>query len=920
MGLERYREKRNFRATPEPRGRVARGKAKELSFVIQKHAASHLHYDFRLELNGVLLSWAVPKGPSLDPNDKRLAMHVEDHPLEYGGFEGIIPPRQYGSGTVMVWDRGSWHPIGDPVAGYQKGHLKFELDGEKLKGGWDLIRTHSSKYGGKSGKQAWLLIKESDEYAKEGAAARIVEEEPDSVVSGRSLEEIARDKANEWHSNRSVAPNVRGGALADVVSAKSRKAAKPSAGKASRSVSAGGANGKNKAAQLSPASAAGAKKTRMPASLSPTLATLVDSAPTGDDWIHEVKFDGYRMVSRIDHGDVRIYSRNGKEWTAVLPSVVAALQRLDVDQAWLDGEIAVADAKGLTSFQQLQNALSDPRAKTISYFVFDLLYHNGYDLRGVALTERKQLLRALVGKSDAVLRYSIDVQGSGAEFFEQACKLKLEGAISKRANSVYREGVRTRDWLKVKCGRRQEMVIGGFTDPQGSRSGFGALLLGIHEGGKLRYAGKVGTGFDDKTLTKLRAILAKLEQKEAPFVNPPRGFEAKGAHWVKPQLVAEIAFTEWSNDGALRHPSFQGLREDKKATDVVREQAAPVKASNGDAEPAPRERSASRAAPARASSTRAPSARASGGKTAAVSGASTDTVAGIKLSHPDKPLFPEAKLVKRDMALYYEAIADWILPHLADRPLALVRCPDGWSKQCFFQKHADKSVNAAVTRVQVPESDGTATYFAANSLPALVALVQWGVVELHPWGSRTPKLDRPDRLIFDFDPDDGIGWTQVVEAVGVLRALLDDLGLEGFLKTTGGKGLHVVVPIRPTLDWTQAKGFTKAVADLLVETFPDRFIATLSKAQRKGKIFIDYLRNAEGATAIAPYAVRARAKAPVSTPIGCKELDADVRFDHFNVRNVPERLRGLRQDPWAAIGEVRQTVTRAMFKRVRYEG
>jgi bifunctional non-homologous end joining protein LigD len=921
MGLERYREKRNFRATPEPRGRVARGKAKELSFVIQKHAASHLHYDFRLELNGVLLSWAVPKGPSLDPHDKRLAMHVEDHPLEYGGFEGIIPPHQYGSGTVMVWDRGSWHPIGDPVAGYQKGHLKFELDGEKLKGGWALIRTHGSKYGGKSGKQAWLLIKEGDEYAKEGNAARIVDEEPDSVVSGRSLEEIARDKANEWHSNRSVAANVRGGALADVVSAKSRQPAKPSVGKASRAVGAGGANGGNRAAQMSPASAAGAKKARMPASLSPTLATLVDSAPTGDDWIHEVKFDGYRMVSRIDHGEVHVYSRNGKEWTPVLPAVVASLQRLDVDQAWLDGEIAVADARGLTSFQQLQNALSNPRAKNISYFVFDLLYQDGYDLRGVALTERKQLLRALVGKSDAVLRYSVDVQGSGAEFFEQACKLKLEGAVSKRANSVYREGVRTRDWLKVKCGQRQEMVIGGFTDPQGSRSGFGALLLGIYEGGKLRYAGKVGTGFDDKTLTKLRPVLGKLEQKEAPFVNPPRGFEAKGAHWVKPQLVAEIAFTEWSNDGALRHPSFQGLREDKKATDVVREQAAPVKGSNGDGEAAPSKRSTSaRATPARATSARATSARAASGGTTAER-ASTDTVAGIKLSHPDKPLFPEAKLVKRDMALYYEAIADWILPHLTDRPLALVRCPDGWSKQCFFQKHADKSVNAAVTRVEVPEGEGgTATYFAANSLPALVALVQWGVVELHPWGSRRPKLDRPDRLIFDFDPDDGIGWKQIVEAVGVLRALLDDLGLEGFLKTTGGKGLHVVVPIRPTLDWTQAKGFTKAVADLLVGTFPDRFIATLSKAQRKGKIFIDYLRNAEGATAIAPYAIRARAKAPVSTPIGWNELEADVRFDHFNVRNIPERLRGLRQDPWASIGEVRQTVTRAMFKRVRYEG
>ena len=414
------------------------------------------------------------------------------------------------------------------MAGYQKGHLKFELDGEKLKGGWDLIRTHSSKYGGKSGKQAWLLIKESDEYAKEGSAARIVDEEPDSVVSGRSLEEIARDKANEWHSNRSVAANVRGGALADVVSAKSRKAAKPSAGKASRSVSAGGANGKNKAAQLSPASAAGAKKARMPASLSPTLATLVDSAPTGDDWIHEVKFDGYRMVSRIDHGDVRIYSRNGKEWTAALPSVVASLKRLDVDQAWLDGEIAVADAQGLTSFQQLQNALSDPRAKNISYFVFDLLYQNGYDLRGVALTERKQLLRALVGKSDAVLRYSIDVQGSGAEFFEQACKLKLEGAISKRADSVYREGVRTRDWLKVKCGQRQEMVIGGFTDPQGSRTGFGALLLGIHEGGKLRYAGKVGTGFDDKTLTKLRPHPGQARAKGSAVRQPAARLRGQG--------------------------------------------------------------------------------------------------------------------------------------------------------------------------------------------------------------------------------------------------------------------------------------------------------------------------------------------------------------------------------------------------------
>jgi bifunctional non-homologous end joining protein LigD len=451
------------------------------------------------------------------------------------------------------------------------------------------------------------------------------------------------------------------------------------------------------------------------------------------------------------------------------------------------------------------------------------------------------------------------------------------------------------------------MVIGGFTDPQGSRSGFGALLLGIYEGGKLRYAGKVGTGFDDKTLTKLRPILGKLERKQAPFDNPPRGYEAKGAHWVNPQLVAEIAFTEWSNDGALRHPSFQGLREDRKASEVVRERPSPMKA-NADV--------AAAGARHAAQSTSA----AKGAPTSATAGTSSDIVAGIKISHPDKQLFPEAKLAKRDLALYYEQIADWILPHLRNRPLALVRCPDGWNKQCFFQKHADKSVNAAVTRVEVPEGKGTATYFAANSLPALVSLVQWGVVELHPWGSTAPKLDRPDRLIFDFDPDDGVAWKQIVDAVGVLRTLLDDLGLEGFLKTTGGKGLHVVVPIRATHDWAQAKGFAKAVADLLVETFPDRFIATLSKAQRKGKIFIDYLRNAEGATAVAPYAIRARAKAPVSTPIAWSEMDSDVRFDHFNVRNIPARLQGLRTDPWASMVDTRQTLTRAMFKRVRYTG
>jgi bifunctional non-homologous end joining protein LigD len=835
---------------------VARRAPKARSFVIQKHAASHLHYDFRLELDGVLLSWAVPKGPSLDPQDKRLAMQVEDHPLEYGGFEGIIPPRQYGSGTVMLWDRGTWIPAGEPRAAYAKGHLNFELQGEKLKGVWNLVRTHGSKYGGKG--KAWLLIKESDGHAQRGVHARIVDDAPDSVASGRSLEQIAQDREHEWHSNRSVKANVRAGAAS-----------------AKRTVR----NAKRANRPAPPPALAGAKAAPMPAALSPTLATLVENVPAGGEWLHEVKYDGYRMLCRIRDGVASIHSRNGKDWTAQMRPIAVAAQRLATRSAWLDGEVTVVGAQGRTSFQALQNALAGPGGdRSLTYFVFDLPYLDGRDLRNVELIERKRLLRELLGGSDKALRYSVDVQGSGAEFFKQACRLGLEGAVSKRATSVYRAGARTRDWVKVKCGQRQEMVIGGFTDPQGGRSGLGALLLGVNEPGGLRYSGKVGTGFDDRMLKALRRKLDKLTQIASPFTNPPRGFVAKGAHWVKPQLVAEIAFTEWSDGGALRHPSFQGLREDKNAAEVVRERPQ--------SKPSP------------------------------VPADAPGAVARVALSHPDKQLYPEAKLSKRDLAQYYESIADWILPHLRNRPLSLVRCPDGWNRECFYQKHAHESVHKAVSRVVVPEGHGKATYLAANTAAALVGLVQWGVLELHPWGSRAPKLDRPDRLIFDFDPDEGVSWKRIVDAVGLLKTLLDEIGLKGFLKTTGGKGLHVVVPIRPTLDWDQAKRFTKAIAALLARTFPERFTATLSKSRRKGRIFLDYLRNAEGATAIAPYAMRARANAPVSMPIGWEQLAKDVRFDCFNVRNVPARLNRMRDDPWAAFLKTRQQVDKRMFKRV----
>ncbi len=841
MTLEVYRKKRDFKRTPEPAPKQVQSDSGR-SFVVQKHRASHLHYDFRLEYDGVLWSWAIPKGPSLDPADKRLAMQTEDHPVEYGGFEGVIPAGEYGGGTVMVWDRGTWTPQGDPTAGRAKGNLKFTLDGEKLRGGFALVRTRSDKYG----KESWLLIKEKDDDARPGYS--IVEEAPDSALSGRDLDAIASARAHVWRSKLSVKENVKAGAVA-----RGRKAA-------------------------------------MPATLAPMLATLVDEAPAGEDWLHEVKYDGYRFLVRLERKRARLISRNGKEWTASFPGIVKELATLPAKQAWLDGELVVLDSQGRSTFQGLQNALSGGRARNLAFFVFDLLYRDGHDLRGLPLTARKAALRELVGEGSKSLQIGPEVRGGGPEFFRQACALGLEGIVSKRADATYASGARTRDWLKIKCVRRQEMVIGGYTDPQGSRTGFGALLLGVYDGKALRYAGKVGTGFDDRTLRGLTPELVQREQATPPFVNPPRGYAAKGAHWIRPELVAEVAFTEWSADGALRHPSFQGLRMDKKAGEVVREQAIPT--------------------------AKAPAAKARGGAKRAAADDLVE-IAGIRLSHPEKMYFPEVSITKGDLAAYYAGVADWIVPHLAGRPLSLVRCPDGWSGECFYQKHAAKAVNAAVRRVEAPESGGTATYLSADSAAALTALVQWGVIEMHPWGSRTPRLDRPDRLIFDFDPDDDLAYGDLVAAVQLLRTLLSEIGLAGFLKTTGGKGLHVVLPIRATLTWEDAKSFTKSVADFMVRTFPDRFTATLSKERRKGRIFIDFLRNAEGATAIAPYAVRSRRNAPVAMPIAWDELERDLRFDHFNLRNACERLATQKRDPWRDFLDTKQTITVAMRRKFR---
>ncbi|HTP99426.1 MAG TPA: DNA ligase D [Casimicrobiaceae bacterium] len=634
------------------------------------------------------------------------------------------------------------------------------------------------------------------------------------------------------------------------------------------------------------AAIAGAVKGPLPAYVPPMLATLVAEPPAGDDWVHEIKYDGYRLIACVERGRARLYSRNRKDWTASFPAVARELSTLPVRSAWIDGEVVVLDAQGRTSFQALQNALSSPSAQGLAFFAFDLMYLDGYDLRRAALTERKRILRGVVGNGAGAVRVGPEVRGSGAAFFEQACRLGLEGTVAKRAASTYASGLRTREWLKIKCIRRQEMVIAGYTEPQGSRTGFGALLLGYYEDGKLRYAGKVGTGFDERMLRELAPRLASLEQRAPALADPPRGYEAKGAHWVRPDLVAEVAFAEWSRDGALRHPSFQGLRPDKKATDVMRERPE-------------------------AASTAAKTSRTAKTKHARVE------IAGVALSSPDKPYFPEAGLTKRDIAAYYAKVAPHLLPHIAGRPLSLVRCPEGWSGQCFYQKHADKAVNAAVARIAITEAGGgKATYMGASTAAALVALVQWGVIEMHPWGSKAPRLDRPDRLVFDFDPDTAVPFADLAAAVTLLRALLAEMGLSGFLKTTGGKGLHVVVPIRATLPWDDAKAFAKSVADFLVRTYPGRFTASASKAARRGKIFIDYLRNAQGATAIAPYAVRARANAPVATPIAWSELAKDVRNDYFNVRNVPERLASMGKDPWADFFSTRQSIAAAMRRRL----
>lgn len=860
MALETYRHKRNFRHTSEPRGRktpARRGNGH--SFVVQKHDARSLHYDFRLELGGVMLSWAVPKGPSLDPKVKRLAMQTEDHPIEYSDFEGIIPEGEYGGGTVLVWDRGSWKPEGDAEEMYKRGRLTFELEGQKLQGSFHLVRTPSTgRSKGKASERKWLLFKSNDAAARPGSDAELLESQPLSVASGRDLAQIAADPDHVWTSK--PAHNV----------AKARRSARSSVAA--------------RAPASSLAERPGAQRAKLPAFVEPQLATLASEAPEGQDWLHEIKLDGYRIQARVENGHAQLLSRRGNDWSSRLPSIASALGALPVESALLDGELVVLRDDGISDFQLLQNSLEAGKDGSCMYFAFDVLFLDGFDLRQLPLVERKALLRPVIEQaSNSRVRFGDHIQGTGPAFFEQACRRGLEGIVCKRADAPYSSG-RGRGWLKVKCLSVQEFVVGGFTEPAGSRSHLGALLVGVREGKALRYAGKVGTGFTQASLAQLAKRLGPLERSEPAFENPPRGAERRGVHWVEPRLVAQISFVERTRDGLIRHASFHGLRDDKASEDVKLEQPEP----KAKAKPKTKTKTKSAPPPAKIEL----------------------DLSRIEITHPDRILYPDQGLTKRDLLLHYARVARWMLPYVSERPLMLVRCPEGEGGQCFHQKHPSRGMPKAVQQVTVQQKKGPEANLMVRDVEGLLGLVQMGALEIHTWGCRADSLEFPDQLVFDLDPDEGLAWPRVAEAAHALRERLHGKGLTAFLKWTGGKGLHLVTPIEPSTPWDAAKAFSKRIADELVKAEPARYIATMTKQKRKGKIFIDYFRNGPGATSVCVYSTRARPGAPVALPLAWEELERRLKPGAFTVKNLQQHMARLERDPWGDFDAARVPLPR----------
>jgi bifunctional non-homologous end joining protein LigD len=880
MALKEYRQKRDFRKTPEPAGKTQPRKD-QLQFVVQKHAARRLHYDFRLELDGVLKSWAVPKGPIADPQVKSLAVEVEDHPLDYAGFEGIIPQGQYGGGTVMVWDCGTWEPEGDPAKALAAGKLSFELHGEKLRGAWTLVRM-SGRGREREKRTNWLLIKRTDEFVRPASVFERAEQRAKSVISGRTMQQIASAADRVWQSNREAAPAANNGRP----KVKKRKPAPP------RKSAKGPAS-----VDVSSLPAARSAKGELPAMLRPQLATLVDAVPEGDRWLHELKFDGYRILASIEKQRVVLRTRKGNDWTDRFPTAAKAIASLNLDRTILDGEIVALDEQGGSDFQKLQNWMKRGDEESLIYYVFDVPFLAGHDLRSAPLIERKKVLQGLLHaanpNNDGPLRLSEHVHGHGEQVLEFACRSAMEGVVSKRVDSLYESG-RTRSWLKSKCLQRQEFVIGGYTKPAGSRTDFGSLLLGYYEGGRLLYCGHVGTGFTRDSLKQVSRLLEPLRTDRPAFANPPRGSLRQQATWVKPELVAEVEFSQWTEDGILRHPSFKGLREDKSPREITRERPTHI-----------------------SDKTSGIGARARKGKSQPISASHTSKgpmqVAGVTISNPDRVVYPDVGVTKLDLARYYEAVAEWVLPHVVNRPLTLVRCPQGSHKPCFYQRHLTESMPKPLRGVTIEEKGGSGEYVVLDDLKGLVSLVQMGVMEIHPWGSRADDIERPDRLVFDLDPGEGAEWKAVVEGARLVHDYLDHIGLASFLRTSGGKGLHVVVPLRRRSGWDEVRQFTESLALSLVRAFPDRYIATMSKAKRRGKVFIDYLRNQRGATAVASYSTRAKPGATVATPLRWDELSPKITSDQFTVATVPQRLAALKTDPWDGFFSARQSITAKML-------
>jgi bifunctional non-homologous end joining protein LigD len=833
--LARYNQKRNFGVTSEPAGVPAASQGerseKTLSFVIQKHWATRLHYDFRLELGGVLLSWAVPKGPSFDPKKMQMAVHVEDHPLSYATFEGTIPPKQYGAGKVIVWDRGSWEPVGDAAEGMAKGKLVFRLHGEKLAGLWELVRI--AKPGDRQ--DPWMLFKKRDEWARPLAEYDVIAALPDSVVA-RPLGLV------EVREPRGAPARAAKGAATEAP-------AEPDLG--------------------------AAVKAALPARLEPQLATLAAAAPPGP-WLVETKFDGYRIMARIENGKAQLITRGGHDWTKKMKPLALAIETLGIASAWLDGEIVVMSPAGLPDFNALQNAIDSAAGEAIEYFVFDLPFHDGRDLRQVPLRSRRALLQRLLEASAGErIHLSQTFDAAPAQMLEAARLMQLEGIILKRPDAPY-VSRRSETWLKLKCALRQEFVVCGFTDRAGAANEVGSLLLGTYEKGELTYSGNVGTGWGAKAGRDLHVRLVELERDTPTLsiasIQPGRWSRrtAGAERWVEPELVVEVSFREWTPEGHIRHAVFEAVRSDKPAKAVSREIAP----------------QASAAAPAAAAT-------------------------GIKVTHPERVIDSSTGLTKLALFRYYDSIAERILPHLKDRPVSLVRAPEGIEGELFFQKHPETKV-PGLRALDTKLWPGHAALLGIDTREALLAAAQMNTIELHTWNSTTKRIDQPDRMIFDLDPGEGVSWAQVQEAAILTRAILTELALESWLKTSGGKGLHVVVPLAPKLGYDVVKRFSQAIVQHLAKTIPERFVAKSGGANRVGRVFVDYLRNGHGQTTAAAFSARSRPGLGVSMPVSWEQLMQLKGGGQWTIQTAREYLSFEQADPWAGYWQSKQTLTAGM--------